>query len=136
MKGAECLADMLVSGRAFGIAPGTEIPEVTAVLGGDYVEERYGRGGQRLLRRDYGLVEVTFNNEPDWACVWLSVKVHRLASHGELIAEALERYGCHSLNTRVGTKSSLSLMRWRYAVMRELSGRMDFGHSMSMREEL
>jgi hypothetical protein len=93
MKGAECLADMLVSGRAFGIAPGAGIPEVTAVLGGDYVEERYGRAGQRLLRRDYGLVEVTFNNEPDWACVWLSVEVHRLASHEEMIVEALERYG-------------------------------------------
>src|SRR5688572_804058 len=93
MKGAECLANMLVSSQAFGIAPGTEIPDITVVLGEDYVEERYGRAGQRLMRRDYGLVEVTFSNEPDWACVWLSVEVHRLASHDELNAEAREKYG-------------------------------------------
>ncbi|MFE9127855.1 hypothetical protein ACFYOF_21015 [Streptomyces sp. NPDC007148] len=32
----------------------------------------------RYLRLDFGLVEVTFGDEPDWACHWLAVHPHRL----------------------------------------------------------
>jgi hypothetical protein len=93
VRGADCLAQILASGEAFGLAPGSNISDVTATLGSDYVEQRYGRGDQRLLRRDYGLLEVTFVNEPDWRCAWLTVELQRLASHEELIVEAHEKHG-------------------------------------------
>jgi hypothetical protein len=93
VTGAECLADILYTGKVFEVAPGTSISEVTRNLGEDFIEQQYGRRGKRLLRRDHGLVEVTFTGEPSWACAWLAVEIQRLAFHDELIAEVFDRHG-------------------------------------------
>ncbi|MFK0256588.1 hypothetical protein [Streptomyces sp. NPDC090445] len=61
-----------------------------AAVGPDYLDDP----GDGLLRRDYGLVELSFSDvEGSPSCFGISVQVHRLV-HGPCVPAALEReYG-------------------------------------------
>ncbi|MEU6495750.1 hypothetical protein [Streptomyces sp. NPDC046984] len=53
----------------------------------------HGSKPHRYLRLDFGLLEVTLSDEPDWACHWLAVHTHRLAEVPGLIEDCQERFG-------------------------------------------
>ncbi|MGK4579144.1 hypothetical protein [Kitasatospora sp. HPMI-4] len=93
MRGLDVIAEVLSTGRFLGLGPGSTADEVTSRFG-DGVSEVHGtQPGTRLLRIDYGLVEFTFGGEPDWACRWYSVQLHRLASSPGLAGRVEQRFG-------------------------------------------
>lgn len=94
MNGSDFIAQIACSAQVLGISGGVGLAEVTAKLGAGDVEEVHGRRkGRRLLRRDCGLFEVTFDGEPEWLSVWITMEVHRAASRPELRKEAIDRFG-------------------------------------------
>jgi hypothetical protein len=76
---AEAAATGLVMGARLGSLP----EQVEAGLGGGYLDDLNRRG--TLLRRDYGLVELTFTRSSGWACQAVSLQVHRLATGGQAV---------------------------------------------------
>ena len=67
-----------------------ETPEAWAsILGSDFVDDR----GEARWRRDYGLVELNFQQTVGiWACVGISVRVHRLITgRAEVVPTPLTR---------------------------------------------
>ncbi|MEU8844468.1 hypothetical protein AB0D97_36125 [Streptomyces roseus] len=89
MMAARALAETVISGSFMGVRPGVKLAEVQQLLPFKYVEEIHGRRrGSRAMRLDYGLLEVTFGNEPDWTCRSLQVEVHRLAGSPAICEEA------------------------------------------------
>src|SRR5262249_8959782 len=85
MNVSEFLADVMATGRLFGLGVGHEVTEWdTRIQGVDFVdiERRVERG---LFRRDYGLVEVLFTGGDPWVCDSCGVQVHRLAYHPSMI---------------------------------------------------
>ncbi|MFJ2777929.1 hypothetical protein [Kitasatospora sp. NPDC087315] len=93
MIGAEFIAETLSSGTVFGLGVGARLRDVESAIHLDHVDDVQGRRGKRLMRRDYGLLEVTFGGEPDWECRWISVEVHRFSTSPDLIGEARELMG-------------------------------------------
>lgn len=92
MNAAQFVAGVLCSGEIFGLKVGDHIASVAAAMGDKYIDDLSGKWGHKTLRRDYGLLEVTFN-EPDWSCTWITLELHRTASRPELIEETSERFG-------------------------------------------
>ncbi|RII20730.1 hypothetical protein DSC45_02700 [Streptomyces sp. YIM 130001] len=66
-----------------GVGAGPDAWE--AAVGRDYFDDR----GAGLLRRDYGLLEVSFSDEEGTPCFGISVQVHRLL-HGLPVPSSLE----------------------------------------------
>ncbi|MEU4837010.1 hypothetical protein [Nocardia testacea] len=62
-------------GEVLGAGIGTNPAEWEAKLGSDYIDDRV----QTLMRRDYGLVELSFDEDKgEWPCFGISVQTHRL----------------------------------------------------------
>ncbi|WP_329611697.1 hypothetical protein [Kitasatospora herbaricolor] len=87
------MAQILSSGKIFGIGIGAQLHDFEQAIGFDHVDDVQGRQGRRLMRRDYGLLEVTFDGEPGWKCRWISVEVHRFSRSIGLIEEVRELTG-------------------------------------------
>ena len=71
------LADAVVTGRVMGAGPGSPPEQVEDRLGAGYLDDL--DEGADVLRRDYGLIELTFVQAPAWVCKLVSIQVHRLA---------------------------------------------------------
>ncbi|UGY92783.1 hypothetical protein [Streptomyces gobiensis] len=68
-------AHVATRGDVLGAGIGTQPAEWEAKLGSDYLDDR----SQGIMRRDYGLVELSFQEDQDaWLCFGISVQVHRL----------------------------------------------------------
>ncbi|WP_249644024.1 hypothetical protein [Nocardia sputi] len=62
-------------GEVLGAGIGTSPAEWEAKLGSDYIDDRV----QARMRRDYGLVELSFEEDKgEWSCFGISVQAHRL----------------------------------------------------------
>ncbi|WP_371790340.1 hypothetical protein OG285_05590 [Streptomyces sp. NBC_01471] len=93
MKGAEFIARAIYTGSLFGSRVGGELDGLAPVVPLPYVDDVTGRRNSRVLRRDYGLFEVTCVDEPDWACQAFSLEVHRLRHLSDLREKIRERLG-------------------------------------------
>lgn len=72
----EFYADAVLTGRVLAIGPGSSPLDVEQALGPGYIDDRQ----KKVLRRDYGLVEVHFDRSGEsWLCFGLTIQVHRLA---------------------------------------------------------
>lgn len=91
MSAADELSRALVTGTFLGVGAGSPLAEVEKRLGAG-VRQLHGRKPNRFLRVDFGLVEVTFDGEPDWLCRWLTIHMHRLDEVPGMAAEVLESY--------------------------------------------
>jgi hypothetical protein len=91
MSAADELSRALVTGTFLGVGVGSPLAEVEKRLGAG-VRQFHRRKPNRFLRVDFGLVEVTFDGEPDWVCRWLSIHTHRLEGAPEMAVEVLQRY--------------------------------------------
>lgn len=80
-------------GEVLGAGIGSEPAQWEAKLGSDYLDDR----SERLMRRDYGLLELSFQEEESgvWACFGIAVQVHRLHREGTSAVPAplLSTYG-------------------------------------------
>ncbi|MFC7818312.1 hypothetical protein ACFUAC_30455 [Streptomyces sp. NPDC057148] len=84
MKGRVFVAEVIRTGSALGFGVGTRLEEATLSLPLDYVDDVQGRGKDKVLRRDYGILEVTCGQPSDWVVQTVSVQMHRLASLPDL----------------------------------------------------
>ncbi|WP_329566428.1 hypothetical protein [Kitasatospora sp. NBC_01266] len=92
------LAEAIATGTIVGIRLGSSLRDVDQALRIPFAEE-VDETGTGYLRRDYGLIELSFGSHPDWACNSILIEVHRLAQQQDLIDEwraahniALARY--------------------------------------------
>ncbi|MFB9555316.1 hypothetical protein [Streptomyces roseoviridis] len=76
MSGLDFHAHVAARGDVLGVGVGAEPEEWERRLGSDFVDDR----DRALLRRDYGLVELSFQQQRDgsWPCFGVSVPIHRL----------------------------------------------------------
>lgn len=84
-------AHVAARGDALGAGTGSEPAEWEAALGPDYLDDR----SEDLLRRDYGLVELSFQKSDDtWPCFGVSIQVHRLLPGAAAVPRPLrDAYG-------------------------------------------
>ncbi|WP_201297909.1 hypothetical protein [Nocardia sp. CY41] len=70
-------AHFVTCGEVLEAGIGTNPAEWEAKLGSDYIDDRV----QTRMRRDYGLVELSFEEDKgEWSCFGISVQTHRLIS--------------------------------------------------------
>ncbi|MEV5969854.1 hypothetical protein [Streptomyces sp. NPDC051921] len=101
MSDLEFHARVAAHGDVLGVGIGARPEEWEARLGADYVDDRSGA----LLRRDHGLVELTFQEERgSWSCLGFTVQVHRLRwDPGSAVPAALwDAYGGFGRSVRFG----------------------------------
>ncbi|MFJ7336277.1 hypothetical protein ACIQU3_29360 [Streptomyces sp. NPDC101110] len=99
MSGLDLYAHVATRGDVLGVGIGAQPAEWEAVLGSDFLDARDGG----LLRRDYGLVELSFQEEEGaWPCFGVSVQVRRLRGGTETSVPAVlrEAYGTFAAATR------------------------------------
>ncbi|MGW7054456.1 hypothetical protein [Streptomyces sp. NPDC054887] len=88
MSDLECYARVAAHSDVLGVGIGAQPAEWEDRLGTDYVDDADGG----LLRRDYGLVELSFQEQHGaWPCFGISVQVHRLRWDTESAVPALLR---------------------------------------------
>lgn len=69
-------AHVATRGEVLGAGIGTQPAQWEAALGTDHLDTEEAD----LLRRDYGLVELSFQRDDDaWPCFGVSLQVHRLS---------------------------------------------------------
>lgn len=95
MTGEEFIAHVISDGSIIGISVGSRLESLDFSPPLSYVDESTGRRGSRVLRRDYGLFEVTYGGSPDWTSRALSLELHRLAHLPDLRDEVREKMGIH-----------------------------------------
>ncbi|GAA2423946.1 hypothetical protein [Streptomyces macrosporus] len=90
MSDLDFYAHVATSCDVLGIGIGSGPDAWEATVGPDYLDDP----GQGLLRRDYGLVELSFSDaDGPMTCFGISVQVHRLV-HGHCVPPSLVReYG-------------------------------------------
>lgn len=86
MDAANFLAELIATGTIVGIRLGTSLRDVDQALKIPFAEEADEAGIGRL-RRDYGLMELSFGGGPKWSCDGILMEVHRLAQQQDLIDE-------------------------------------------------
>ncbi|MEV4788180.1 hypothetical protein AB0K53_22485 [Streptomyces tuirus] len=99
MSDLDFYARVATRGDVLGVGIGTQPAAWEAVLGTDFLDAEDGS----LLRRDYGLVELSFQEEGGaWSCFGVSVQVHRLRwDTGSSVPAALRgAYGVFAPSTR------------------------------------
>ncbi|MFJ3848301.1 hypothetical protein ACIPV3_29985 [Streptomyces albidoflavus] len=73
-------AHVATHGEVLGVGIGAQPAQWEAALGTDYLDTQ----DADLLRRDYGLVELSFQKDSDaWPCFGVSLQVHRLTQDTE-----------------------------------------------------
>jgi hypothetical protein len=101
--------DVMLSGEVLGVRPGTRRQEVEERLGADYLDDVESE----FVRRDYGLLEVTFVPRNGWECAFLTVEMHRTASidEGLFPAPILQKYGAFDGRVQIaGVVEALQLL--------------------------
>jgi hypothetical protein len=83
---SEVLVQVASSGAFYGCRPGMSLAEISEILPPHFVDEVTGRK-TKTLRRDYGLVEFSFEGAPNWRCSGAILQIHRLA-HEEMLHAA------------------------------------------------
>ncbi|MGW6547871.1 hypothetical protein ACWGBH_34240 [Streptomyces massasporeus] len=84
-------ARVATRGDVLGLGIGTQPADWETRLGTDFLDDEDGS----LLRRDYGLVELSFQEEDGaWPCFGVSVRLHRLRRDTEASVPAVLR-GAH-----------------------------------------
>ncbi|GAA2768711.1 hypothetical protein GCM10010103_77540 [Streptomyces paradoxus] len=99
MSDLDFYAHVATRGDVLGVGIGAQPAEWEATLGADCLDTEDGS----LLRRDYGLVELSFQEEDGaWPCFGVSVQVHRLRWDTESSVPAALRgaYGTFAPSTR------------------------------------
>ncbi|MBX9359802.1 hypothetical protein ACF09Y_34885 [Streptomyces massasporeus] len=99
MSDLDFYARVATRGHVLGLGIGTQPAAWEAKLGTDFLDAEDGS----LLRRDYGLVELSFQEEAGaWSCFGVSVQVHRLRRDTEASVPAGLRgaYGVFAPSTR------------------------------------
>ncbi|MFI6369762.1 hypothetical protein [Streptomyces sp. NPDC050546] len=99
MSDLDFYAHVATRGDVLGVGIGAQPAEWETKLGADFLDTEDGD----LLRRDYGLVELSFQEEGSaWPCFGVSVQVHRLRSDTESSVPAALRgaYGEFAPSTR------------------------------------
>ncbi|MFD7242221.1 hypothetical protein [Streptomyces massasporeus] len=99
MSDLDFYAHVATRGDVLGVGIGAQPAEWEATLGADCLDTEDGG----LLRRDYGLVELSFQEEDGaWPCFGVSVQVHRLRWDTESSVPAALRgaYGTFAPSTR------------------------------------
>ncbi|MEW2615561.1 hypothetical protein AB0937_36420 [Streptomyces sp. NPDC047880] len=99
MSGLDFYAHVATRGDVLGVGIGAQPAEWETALGSDFLDAEDGG----LLRRDYGLVELSFQEEEGaWPCFGVSVQVHRLRGDTETSVPAALRdaYGTFAPATR------------------------------------
>ncbi|MEU2912965.1 hypothetical protein ACWCQ0_26835 [Streptomyces massasporeus] len=99
MSDLDFYAHVATRGDVLGVGIGAQPAEWEAMLGADRLDTEDGS----LLRRDYGLVELSFQEEDGaWPCFGVSVRVHRLRWDTESSVPAALRgaYGTFAPSTR------------------------------------
>ncbi|MCC9307110.1 hypothetical protein LN042_08325 [Kitasatospora sp. RB6PN24] len=91
MDAASFLAEVIATGTIVGVRLGSSLHDVDQVLNISFAEE-VDETGIGYLRRDYGLIELSFSGGPNWACDGILVEVHRLAQQQDLIDEWRDVY--------------------------------------------
>ncbi|MEV4740475.1 hypothetical protein [Streptomyces sp. NPDC049555] len=87
MPDVDFYAHVATHGKVLGAGIGSGPAEWEAALGPDHLDDR----SEGLLRRDYGLVELSFRQEGDaWPCFAVSVQVHRLLQGGTSVPQPLQ----------------------------------------------
>ncbi|MFD4588408.1 hypothetical protein [Streptomyces sp. NPDC058434] len=91
MPDLDFYAHVAARGDVLGAGTGSEPAEWEAALGTDYLDDR----SEDLLRRDYGLVELSFQKSDDtWPCFGVSIQVHRLLPGAAAVPRPLrDAYG-------------------------------------------
>ncbi|ROQ26051.1 hypothetical protein EDD98_5639 [Streptomyces sp. PanSC19] len=75
MSDLDFYAHFATCGEVMGAGIDTQPSDWETRLGADYLDDK----SQGLMRRDYGLVEVSFQEDAEnWPCFGISVQVHRL----------------------------------------------------------
>ncbi|MFJ1756591.1 hypothetical protein [Kitasatospora sp. NPDC088134] len=92
MDGAEFIASAITTGKLHGVGIGSSLAEVENVFRAGYVDDPDAEENLSL-RRDYGLVEFSFNDGLAWTVVGASIEIHRLAVVEDLAAEWQEAQG-------------------------------------------
>ncbi|MFD8232853.1 hypothetical protein ACFV20_13350 [Streptomyces sp. NPDC059696] len=88
MSDLDFYAHVATRADVLGVGIGTRPAEWEAALGSDFLDVPDGE----LLRRDYGLVELSFQKEDGaWPCFGVSVRVHRLRRDTEASVPAALR---------------------------------------------
>ncbi|MET9680630.1 hypothetical protein [Streptomyces coeruleorubidus] len=99
MSDLDFYAHVATRGDVLGVGIGAQPAEWQTKLGADFLDTEDGS----LLRRDYGLVELSFQEEDGaWPCFGVSVQVHRLRWDTESSVPAALRgtYGEFAASTR------------------------------------
>ncbi|MEV6426237.1 hypothetical protein [Nocardia sp. NPDC051463] len=94
-------AHFATRGEVLGAGIGTQPAEWEATLGSDYLDDR----SRALMRRDYGLVELSFQeDEGTWPCFGISLQVQRLrwGATSAVPAPLLNAYGEFAPRARFG----------------------------------
>ncbi|MEV0241641.1 hypothetical protein AB0I06_17145 [Streptomyces sp. NPDC050674] len=99
MSDLDFYAHVATRGDVLGVGIGAQPAEWESTLGADFLDTEDGG----LLRRDYGLVELSFQEQgASWPCFGVSVQVHRLRWDTESSVPAALRgaYGAFARSTR------------------------------------
>ncbi|MEW2065040.1 hypothetical protein AB0899_30530 [Streptomyces sp. NPDC007002] len=74
------MAEIICTGAALGFRVGARLSEVAEYMPLQYADDIQGKRENRVLRRDYGILEATCIDQPDWVIQSVTIQVHRLAS--------------------------------------------------------
>ncbi|MEU9629294.1 hypothetical protein ACFZDB_16965 [Streptomyces luteogriseus] len=99
MSGLDFYAHVATRGDVLGVGIGAQPAEWETRLGADFLDTEDGS----LLRRDYGLVELSFQEEDGTRpCFGVSVQVHRLRwdTESSVPAPLRDAYGAFTASTR------------------------------------
>ncbi|MFF8394890.1 hypothetical protein [Streptomyces sp. NPDC016172] len=105
MSDLDFYAHVAARGDVLGVGIGAQLAEWETELGADCLDTEDGS----LLRRDYGLVELSFQEDGGaWSCFGVSVQVHRLRWDTESSVPAALRgaYGEFAPSTRFESLAS------------------------------
>ena len=93
MTSLDFFVGFAASGRVEGVGLNSAPEDWSDHLGADFIDDK--SKSKKRLRRDYGLVELGFSREDGgWRCFVISIQVHRLWWHDELVPEKLRsKYG-------------------------------------------
>ncbi|WHM40686.1 hypothetical protein [Streptomyces sp. BPTC-684] len=120
MSDLDFYAHVATRGDVLGTGIGSGPDAWEAAVGPGYLDDR----GAGLLRRDYGLVEVSFSGaEGSMSCFGISVQVHRLIHGHSAVPPTLEReYGGFAPRVRFQDLRSGILSLGRTVEPEDLSG--------------
>ncbi|MFI9238022.1 hypothetical protein [Streptomyces sp. NPDC053079] len=113
MSDLDFYAHIATRGDVLGVGIGAQSAEWEAKLGAGYLDNR----SQGLISRDYGLVELLFQeDEGAWPCMSISVQVHRMVGGETAVPQTLKDvYGDFAHRVRFDELRS-QIMRLGYSI--------------------